>query len=133
MIDKCANPQCDERLVYLRSGLLYAVDPHRDSPVQKRHFFWLCAACSLKYKLQFGHEDDPHVVPINAPNPPYSLDSANCQIRHSFIHQPNPQTLELMERSGEGPKSRTITPLAHKARGHHEHYVRSRAEQRSCA
>jgi hypothetical protein len=96
MIDKCANPQCNERLVYLRSGVLYPVDTISASHSQQAtHFFWLCEPCSIKFKLQFNDQIEPRVVPILTQNsPPESSESEYRRVRCIFINRQRSQTMD---------------------------------------
>ncbi len=132
MIDKCANPQCDEPLVYLRSGL-YAVDPHRDSQIQRRHFFWLCGACCRKYKLQFREDDAPELVPVSAPDLPCSFGIEASQVRRIFINQPRQEKTVPAQQVPETAKVLAPIPVDRRVREHRGHFHRRRVEQRTCA
>lgn len=133
MIDKCANPQCDERLVYLRSGLLYAVDPHRDSQIQRTRFFWLCGACCLKYKLQFREDDASDLVSVSAPDLPYSLGIEASQVRRIFINQPRQEKTVPAQQVPGTAKLLAPIPVDRRVREHRGHFPRRRVEQRTCA
>lgn len=88
MVDKCANPRCDEPLVYLRSGVLYAVDVRANPQMERTtHFFWICEPCSFKYKLLFDDKGQPNVVPITHRIFPYKSEPANSRVQRIFINR----------------------------------------------
>lgn len=92
MIDKCANPECEEHLVYLRSGVLYAVDVYRESEDERTtHFFWMCESCSSRYRLRFDRFGEPHVVPVNLPAAPYDSEASSRNV-HSIRINPPPRS-----------------------------------------
>ncbi len=133
MIDKCANPQCDERLVYLRSGVLYAVDMHRTSAQSATHFFWMCEACSLQYKLHFNDQGVPDTVPVNTPAPSHNSVTANNRVRCMPINRPYHETSKTIGDAGPELKPQPATPLSPRVGGHRKIYRLPRAEQRTCA
>lgn len=89
MIDKCANPECNERLVYLRSGVLYAVNIlSASNPQRATHFFWLCEPCSIQFTLHFDGQSEPRIVPGRTRNSlPESSDSEHGRVRRIFVNQ----------------------------------------------
>jgi hypothetical protein len=71
MIDKCANPECPETLLYLRSGAMYSVDaptPQGGTGMPTR-FFWLCEACSKDHKLSCNGKGELKLESIDTPDP----------------------------------------------------------------
>jgi hypothetical protein len=64
MLSKCANPECETPLHYLRDGKVFQVEMNRPVPIDERkplrrvEHFWLCGPCSetqtLSYDLQSG-------------------------------------------------------------------------------
>ena len=114
MIDKCANPQCNERLVYLRSGVLYAVDMlSASNPQRATHFFWLCEPCSIKFTLQFDDQSEPSVVPVFTKNPPYESESESerRRVQCIFINRQRSQATDENDYVGNELKMRgQITP-----------------------
>jgi hypothetical protein len=71
MLDKCANPECQEKLVHLRSGAMYSIDfPMGESHASGRpQFFWLCEGCSGKHKLCCDGTCELKLVSLNTPDP----------------------------------------------------------------
>lgn len=132
MIDKCANPRCDERLVYLRSGLLYAVETHRASPTQRTHFFWICESCSSKYKLQFSDGGAPNIVSLDTPDRPCSMDYANALVRRIFIGQPHEKATETIDQDVAEFKSVPSSAALRRIRVHRGHCPCPRVEKRTC-
>jgi len=70
MISKCANPTCDSTFDY-RSGRLFrfpkqATDGNRPANSHSVQHFWLCAACSQTYSLEY---DERRGVAIRFPGP----------------------------------------------------------------
>ncbi len=62
MIDRCANPACNEPLVYLRSGALYAVEaPELAQAGAATRFFWMCESCSREFTLRATGDAEPSV------------------------------------------------------------------------
>lgn len=116
MIDKCANPQCNERLVYLRSGVLYAVDTlSASNPQPATHFFWLCEPCSIKFTLHFDGRSDPSVVPVRIHNLPYASESVHSRVQCIFMNRQWRQTTDENDRVGnEHEGAGRITPATHK-------------------
>jgi hypothetical protein len=90
MIDKCANPQCNERLIYLRSGVLYAVETYGSLGTPTgTHFYWICEECSSEYKLRFRDHGNPEVIPIDIPVVPDPSDLQSCKVRCVQITSPS--------------------------------------------
>jgi hypothetical protein len=72
MLSKCANPSCSTRLIYLREGKLFAVQPtgrpklsHPKltpqgpilaKPSNSVEHFWLCGPCSERLTLVYDVE-----------------------------------------------------------------------------
>ena len=58
MVSKCANPDCDKQLHYLREGRVYlfetiaAVAKGSKPAVSKNEHFWLCGDCARVMYLQ---------------------------------------------------------------------------------
>lgn len=93
MIDTCSNPACNERLVYLRSGVLYEVVIHSTFDIpQSLHFFWLCSSCSKKYDLRFNEQGEPRVVRLGASRDPHEVDGEHHRVRRIFINQSPPMS-----------------------------------------
>lgn len=131
MIDKCANPECDERLVYLRSGVLYAVDMRR-APNRKRftHFFWMCKACASRYKLHFNNLGEPDVVSMNMPTVPDNSERSNCSI-HSILINPSSQAMPKAIVTAE-PELMPAIPRAPKIDKHRKFRFLSHSEEQVC-
>jgi hypothetical protein len=59
MDNKCANPDCNKQLHYLREGKVYRFEtsssPATESHLAESHreHFWLCGDCSRKMFLEF--------------------------------------------------------------------------------
>ncbi len=81
MISKCANPDCDARFRYLRSGKLFhfevaAVESLNakytgsglrsvpKKPARRVEHFWLCDECSISMTLKQDKTHGVIVVPI---------------------------------------------------------------------
>lgn len=78
MISKCANPECEVRFRYLRSGKLFHFDVSttevrhgtagtRSIPKKLPHkieHFWLCADCADSLTLKLDNKEGVIVVPI---------------------------------------------------------------------
>jgi hypothetical protein len=135
MICKCANPQCDEPLVYLRSGVLYAVDV-RTNPRSERatHFFWMCEPCSIKYKLLFNERGDPSAVPIATRIFPDELASGNIWVQRIFMSRHLSMPLEARDFVAKGLNLiHPDTPATLNVPEPRKEGVRLRLEQRNCA
>lgn len=73
MLDKCANPCCMERFLYLGKGRLFRVEcnhPAAESSLDatKRErvtpqYFWLCAKCATKFTVAVDRNQVVHVIP----------------------------------------------------------------------
>jgi hypothetical protein len=104
MIDKCANPLCDERLIYLRSGVLYAVETYGSLGTPKgTHFYWMCQECSSEYKLHFRDRGNPEVVPINMPIVPDPSDLQSCKVRCIQVTSPPQKGFKSVVSSRRAP------------------------------
>lgn len=98
MIDTCANPQCGRRLIYLRSGVLYAVDLHRDSTTHpETHFYWLCETCAFKHRLKFSAQGDPELVPVDSPDALCCSKCADNRVRRVLVKRLPGGSLEATE------------------------------------
>lgn len=58
MIDRCFNPDCNQRLRYLREGRVVRVIQHKGDELAIEHF-WLCGPCYTLYDFRFS--SDGHV------------------------------------------------------------------------
>jgi hypothetical protein len=60
LVSQCANPNCQEPFLYLRSGKLFAV-PRRNGPPSQATIecFWLCQSCAESLIFEFA-QDDQH-------------------------------------------------------------------------
>jgi hypothetical protein len=58
MVERCANPGCTQRFLYLRVGQLYRFHP---APAQEGEhpplYFWLCGDCAQQWTLRFHGPD----------------------------------------------------------------------------
>lgn len=84
MLSKCANPDCQERLRYLRGGRIFVLsnetlsagigpNPHTEShPVQ---YYWLCQECCRKMTLAYESGKGITVQPLTEPR------SRNSELR----------------------------------------------------
>lgn len=70
MLSKCANPNCDTPLHYLRDGKVFQVElSSRAVPIDQRkalrrvEHFWLCGPCSEAQTLTYDDESGVRVVP----------------------------------------------------------------------
>jgi hypothetical protein len=64
MLSKCANPECQNTLHYLREGKVFKVESESapfllgDQKRQRKvEHFWLCGSCSAALTLTY-HKDD---------------------------------------------------------------------------
>ncbi|MFZ0284869.1 MAG: hypothetical protein WAL32_06525 [Terriglobales bacterium] len=70
MLNKCANPGCNERFRKLDEGKLFLVEAERmgaeHSPRQARHLehYWLCNQCALMLTLSFDTARGVVTVPL---------------------------------------------------------------------
>ncbi len=81
MISKCANPDCDARFRYLRSGKLFHFEVAALEPVSGKHalsglrsiakkppqrveHFWLCDDCSVSMTLKQDKTHGVTVIPL---------------------------------------------------------------------
>jgi hypothetical protein len=135
MVGKCANSQCDEPLVYLRSGVLYAVDVRTNPPSERAtHFFWICEPCSLKYKLLFNERGEPSVVPIATRIFPYDSESRNIRVQRIFMKRHLSMPLEAHDPVAKGLNLiHPDTPATLNMPEPRKQRVRLRVEQRNCA
>ena len=71
MLSKCANPDCNTTLQYLREGKVFKVESGSDAPflvdqaksVRRVEHFWLCGPCSESWTLLFDkHNNSVNVV-----------------------------------------------------------------------
>lgn len=61
MLSKCANPECDQELRYLRAGKVFKVESGNETPfvvngskpVRRVEHFWLCGDCAEKLTLLY--------------------------------------------------------------------------------
>jgi hypothetical protein len=58
MLSKCANPECQNTLHYLREGKVFKVESEvgpflvtDKKPARKVEHFWLCGSCSATWTL----------------------------------------------------------------------------------
>jgi hypothetical protein len=60
LVSQCANPECSEPFVYLRTGKLFAV-PRREvaGSSSSVEYFWLCGRCSETMQPEFSNHE-PH-------------------------------------------------------------------------
>jgi len=75
MLNKCANPMCSARFMYLHEGVLYSFDFHRIGQVGRQansdfggsedvhEYFWLCRECSWEMTLHRDNEGRVVLVP----------------------------------------------------------------------
>jgi len=73
MLNKCANPDCGTKFLYLREGRLFefAVSNRGHECIEgavpgkafRREMFWLCAECAQKMSLECSEDGDVAVVP----------------------------------------------------------------------
>lgn len=134
MIDKCANPQCDQRLVYLRSGLLYAVERPRaaaEATTATSHF-WLCTTCSHQYRLDFKGRDDPDFVSVTTPRPPYDSD-VERRVRCILIRQTTREAAELVGPEETEAKFSAFASVGRGPREPRRFHADPHVEERTCA
>jgi hypothetical protein len=74
MLNKCANPSCSTRLVYLREGKIFMMEQPQEAqpagtletkkspPVRVEHF-WLCGPCSAEMTLVYDRRAGVRVMP----------------------------------------------------------------------
>ncbi len=81
MLSKCANPNCNARLHYLRSGKLFRFDvPVADAnaknggvkqgvkkPAHRLEHFWLCGKCAASMTMKNEKNRGVIVIPIEKP------------------------------------------------------------------
>jgi hypothetical protein len=63
MLSKCANPDCQNTLHYLREGKVFKVESQSapflvgdKKPQRKVEHFWLCGTCSRALTLTYNKE-----------------------------------------------------------------------------
>lgn len=61
MVSECMNPNCHERLHYLRDGRVVRI-VHRDGEQTTVEHFWLCGACLEKYNFCFPADDQVSLI-----------------------------------------------------------------------
>jgi hypothetical protein len=62
MIELCFNPECNEELLYLRQGCIYALES--GWPTLCSEFFWLCPTCCRAFELVPAPDGRPVLSPI---------------------------------------------------------------------
>ncbi len=77
MIDKCANPECEVRFLYLREGKLFVIDDRGDANAWRvgpkatsvgcgrLSYYWLCAMCSKTMSVAVDHQNALQLVPVD--------------------------------------------------------------------
>jgi len=58
LISHCANPDCDEPFIYLRTGRLFTV-PRRSASATSAtvEYFWLCGRCAEIMQPEFTNHE----------------------------------------------------------------------------
>jgi hypothetical protein len=70
LVSRCANPQCDAHFRYLHEGRVYRFASQTrchdewkcDGP--HIHYFWLCEACELEFRLGYSNQEGVYLEPI---------------------------------------------------------------------
>jgi hypothetical protein len=62
MVDKCANPGCDERFYRLGAGKLFPVERRNVVGARRTEVYWLCGCCAATMHLEFGSDAAPLLV-----------------------------------------------------------------------
>jgi len=58
LISHCANPDCGEPFVYLRTGRLFAMPRRTVSATRATvEYFWLCGRCAEIMQPEFTHHE----------------------------------------------------------------------------
>lgn len=96
MIDTCSNRECNEKLVYLRSGVLYEMEQRTNEDIRKIvHYYWLCKSCSDKFDLQFNERGEASLVQRTSATLHRAPETAcrNTHVQRIFINQHPPELL----------------------------------------
>jgi hypothetical protein len=74
MLSKCANPDCQSTLHYLREGKVFKIEAdaapflvNGPKPVKKVEHFWLCGRCSENWTLLYDKSAASVVVSAKPP------------------------------------------------------------------
>ena len=51
MVSQCANPDCMQKLHYLREGKIYRFEMSTETGARRLEHFWLCSDCSKSMTL----------------------------------------------------------------------------------
>lgn len=133
MIDKCANPECDERLVYLRSGVLYAVDLHQAAnDGGATHYFWMCEPCSSRYKLHFNRLGEPEIVPVAMRNAAYHAEVSERSV-YSILINPSRRTMPEPVVTAESELRPAVSAVASDIRNRRKVRCPVHVAQQACA
>jgi hypothetical protein len=69
MLSKCANPDCNAKLHYLREGKIFKVesqsragDPTTGKPERKVEYYWLCGDCCQRLTVAYGQSEGVKVM-----------------------------------------------------------------------
>jgi len=69
MLSKCANPDCNATLHYLREGKVFKIESEAEvtasgvKPIRQVEHFWLCGNCSVSLTLTYTKDLGVQVVP----------------------------------------------------------------------
>lgn len=71
MVSKCANPDCEKQLHYLREGRVYLFETFATATESQSEHFWLCGVCARIMLLEPNGADGVRVVrrPMRARQP----------------------------------------------------------------
>lgn len=81
MVSKCANPDCNTPLQYLRDGKVFRVEVQEmaadelqpfitmppKKPMKRVEHFWLCGECSKTMRIIFDAQQHVSIIPKERP------------------------------------------------------------------
>lgn len=82
MIAECFNPECREKLQYLRSGRVVR-KVHVEPGSSRIEHFWLCGGCYANFDFRFTKRGDLSMVPradFRQLDPPRDLEWIDAEI-----------------------------------------------------
>jgi len=68
MLSKCANPDCNTTLHYLREGKVFKIESEAEvtsssvKPIRQVEHFWLCGNCSASLTLTYAKDVGVQVI-----------------------------------------------------------------------
>ncbi len=63
MVSKCANPNCERELRYLRDGRVFVFEVMAATGEKRHEYFWLCGECSKLMQVTRAADGGVRAVP----------------------------------------------------------------------